>query len=240
MTDRLFCYICSVIVYCMDKIFGAIAADVIDSTSLSRVDLLCLSDEVDSCFADAKKYTSIQFWGRLVKGDTIECCLPNPCMALRLALLVKCRIKAWAGDLNCSTALQNLGIRFSIGVGNMRIVDPQINIMDGEAIYIAGRNLNKIAETSLTSAFGFEANDRNFTKLINISVALLDDLINSLSAKQSAVIYHMLLGMNQTEIARLLFISQSSVNSRAQKAGWRLILDTLRVYERINFMDYVV
>ena len=224
----------------MEQVFGAIAADVIDSTSLSRTDLLRLSDEVNRCFADAKYYTPIQFWGRLVKGDTIECCLQNPNMALRLALLVKCRIKAWAGGLSCSTALQDLGIRFSIGVGNMRIVDPQIDIMDGEAIYIAGRNLNRIADTPFTSAFGFVAADRNLTELINISVTLLDDLINSLSTKQSAVIYHMLLGLNQTEIAKLLLISQSSVNSRAQKAGWRLIVGALRVYERINFVDYVV
>lgn len=223
----------------MDRIFGAVAADVIDSTSLGRDDLLDLSNEVARCFADAKHYTSSQFWGRLVKGDTIECCLQNPGLALRLALLLKCRIKAWAGELNCSSALQNLGIRFSIGVGEMRIIDPQIDIMDGEAIYIAGRNLTKLSVMSYTSAFGFVAGDKNLTELINVSISLLDDLINSLSAKQSAVIYHLLLGRNQTEIARLLFISQSSVNSRAQKAGWRLIADTLRVYERINFLDYV-
>lgn len=224
----------------MDRVFGAIAADVIDSTSLDRDDLLDLSNEVARCFTDAKYYTSSQFWGRLVKGDTIECCLQNPSLALRLALLLKCRIKAWTGELSCSAALQNLGIRFSIGVGDMRIIDPQIDIMDGEAIYIAGRNLNKIAGTSYTSAFGFAADDRNLTELINISISLLDDLINSLSAKQSEVIYHLLLGRNQIEIAKLLFISQSSVNSRAQKASWRLIADTLRVYERINFIDYVV
>lgn len=224
----------------MEKIFGAIAADVIDSTSLNRDDLLHLSEVIKGCFADARRYTPIQFWGRLVKGDTIECCIQNPAMALRLSLLLKCRIKAWAGELNCSEALRDLGIRFSIGVGLMRIVDPKIDVMDGEAIYIAGRNLSKIAGTSITSAFGFATADRNLTELINISIALLDDLINSLSAKQSAVIYHLLLGLNQTEIANLLFISQSSVNSRAQKAGWRLVSDTLRVYERINFMDYVV
>lgn len=224
----------------MNKIFGVIAADVIDSTSLSRVDLPRLTDEVNNCFADAKYYIPIQFWGRLVKGDSIECCLSDPRMALRLALLIKCRIKSWAGNLNCSVSLQDLGIRFSIGVGSMRIVDSQNDIMDGEAIYIAGRNLNKITGTSYTSFFGFKGIDKNFTELINVSITLLDDLINSLSAKQSIVIYHMLLGLNQTEIARLLFISQSSVNSRAQKAGWRLIADALRVYERINFMDYVV
>lgn len=224
----------------MDRIFGAIAADVIDSTSLNRSDLLRLNDEVSRCFADAKYYTFTQFWGRLVKGDSIECCLQDPRSALRLALLIKCRIKAWAGELVCSAALQNLGIRFSIGVGSMRIIDSQMDVMDGEAIYIAGRNLNKIASSPSTSAFGFVATDRNLSEIVNVSIALLDDLINSLSAKQSAVIYHLLLGLNQTEVAKLLFISQSSVNSRAQKAGWRLIVDTLRVYERINFMDYVV
>lgn len=223
----------------MEKIFGAIAADVIDSTSLSRADMLRLNEEVKGCFTDARHYIPLQFWGRLVKGDTIECCIQDPGKALRLSLLLKCRIKAWAGGLNCSAALQDLGIRFSIGVGHMRIVDPKIDVMDGEAIYIAGRNLSKIAGTSITSAFGFTTADRNLTELINISIALLDDLINSLSAKQSAVIYYLLLGLNQIEIAKLLYISQSSVNSRAQKAGWRLVSDTLRVYERINFMDYV-
>lgn len=223
----------------MDNVFGAIAADVIDSTSLSRTDLRRLSDEVSRCFADAKYYTPTRFWGRLVKGDSIECCLPDPSMTLRLAMLLKCRIKSWAGDLVCSEALQDLGIRFSIGIGRMRIVDPQMDIMDGEAIYMAGRNLNKIAGTSATSAFGLAAENRTITDVIDISIALLDDLVNSLSAKQSEVIYYMLLGLNQTEIARQLLISQSSVNSRAQKAGWRLISHTMHVYERINFKDYV-
>jgi len=224
----------------MDKVFGAIAADVVDSTSLSRFDLLRLKDEVSNCFTDARNYACIQFWGRLVKGDSIECCLQDPRMALRLALLIKCRIKAWAGELACSDTLQDLGIRFSIGVGRMRIVDPQMDIMDGEAIYIAGRNLNKIAESSSTSVFGFIAADKNLTNLISVTITLLDDLINSLSTKQSFVIYQLLLGFNQTEIAKQLYISQSSVNSRAQKAGWKLISDALRVYERINFMEYVV
>lgn len=224
----------------MDKVFGAIAADVVDSTSLSRVDLLHLKDEISNCFADARYYASIQFWGRLVRGDSVECCLQDPRMALRLALLIKCRIKAWAGDLACSEDLQDFGVRFSIGVGQMRIVDPAIDVMDGEAIYIAGRNLSKIAASSSTSSFGFVAVDRNLTDLINVNITLLDDLINSLSTKQSSVIYQLLLGLNQIEIAKQLYISQSSVNSRAQKAGWRLISDTLRVYERINFMDYVV
>lgn len=224
----------------MDGVYGAISADVVESTSLNRNDMFHLGDEIRSCFVDFKHYCYADFWGRLVKGDTIECCLNDPKMALRLALLLKCRIKAWAGGLMCSDALKNYGIRFSIGVGEMRIIDTSADIMDGEAIYIAGRNLSRIAATYQSSSFGMNMRDRNVTFLINMCISLLDDLINSLSTKQSAVIYYRMLGMTEVEISNILLISQSSVNSRSRSGGWKLVNDTLSVFERINFVDYVV
>ena len=221
-------------------LYGAISADVIDSTSLTKEDILHLGDEIRSCLTDMRMYNHSYFWGRVVKGDAIECCVDDPRMALRLALLVKCRIKAWAGALTCSVALKELGIRFSIGVGDMRINDPMNDIMDGEAIYIAGRNLYKISESSLTSIFGMYMRDRNVLNLLNINITLLDDLVNSLSAKQSEVIYWRLLRKTEIEISNILDISQSSVNSRSRIGGWKLIAETLNVYEQINFNDYVV
>lgn len=221
-------------------LYGAISADVIDSTSLTKEDILHLGDEIRSCLTDMRMYNYSYFWGRVVKGDTFECCIDDPRMALRLALLVKCRIKAWAGALSCSVALKELGVRFSIGVGKMRINDSMNDIMDGEAIYIAGRNLYKISESPLTSIFGMYMRDRNVLNLINLNIALLDDLINSLSAKQSEVIYWRLLRKTEIEISNILDISQSSVNSRSRIGGWKLIAETLNVYEQINFNDYVV
>lgn len=221
-------------------LYGAIAADVIDSTSLTKEDILQLGDEIRTCLTDMRRYNYHSFWGRVVKGDTFECCVDDPRMALRLALLVKCRIKAWAGALSCSVALKELGVRFSIGVGSMRINDPKIDIMDGEAIYIAGRNLYKISESPLTSIFGMNLSDRNVLNLLNISITLVDDLVNSLSAKQSEVIYWRLLHRTEIEISNILEISQSSVNSRSRIGGWKLISETLNVYEQINFSDYVV
>lgn len=224
----------------MNRLYGAISADVIDSTSLSSNDMFRLGDEIRNCLLDIKRYYYSNFWGRLVKGDTIEFCVDNPELALRLVLLMKCRVKAWAGGLLCSDALKCYGIRFSIGVGSMRIIDRPADIMDGEAIYIAGRNLSKITATGQYSSFGMNMRDVNIGYLINMCISLLDDLINSLSAKQSTVIYYRMLGMTEVEIADMLNISQSSVNSRSRIGGWKLISDTLNVYERINFLDYAV
>lgn len=78
------------------------------------------------------------------------------------------------------------------------------------------------------------------TILINMCISLLDDLINSLSAKQSIVMYYRMLGMTEVEISNILSISQPSVNTRSRNGGWKLINDTLNVFEQINFKDYVV
>ena len=224
----------------MDRLYGAISADVVDSTSLSAEDMFHLGNEIRYCFTDIKRYLYSDFWGRVVKGDTVECCLDHPEMALRLALLIKCRVKAWVGGLKCSDALKDHGVRFSIGVGGMRIIDSTVDIMDGEAIYRAGRNLNRISGSIMTSSFDMNMRDKNIAILINMCISLLDDLINSLSAKQSIVMYYRMLGMTEMEISNILSISQPSVNTRSRNGGWKLINDTLNVFEQINYKDYVV
>ena len=81
--------------------------------------------------------------------------------------------------------------------------------------------------------------DKNIAILINMCISLLDDLINSLSAKQSIVMYYRMLGMTEMEISNILSISQPSVNTRSRNGGWKLINDTLNVFEQINYKDYV-
>jgi hypothetical protein len=122
----------------------------------------------------------------------------------------------------------------------MRIIDSTVDIMDGEAIYRAGRNLNRISGSIMTSSFDMNMRDKNIAILINMCISLLDDLINSLSAKQSIVMYYRMLGMTEMEISNILSISQPSVNTRSRNGGWKLINDTLNVFEQINYKDYVV
>ena len=48
----------------MDKVFGVIAADVIDSTSLSKADLLCLNDIITTVknIIPAEEIGQVQAW----------------------------------------------------------------------------------------------------------------------------------------------------------------------------------
>ena len=59
----------------MKGIFGIVSCDVIDSTSLEMDELIRLRKDVYSeLFPDIEDLYP-GFWGRVVRGDTIECCL---------------------------------------------------------------------------------------------------------------------------------------------------------------------
>lgn len=221
----------------MNNLYGILSADVIDSTSLDENSIIELNETVENCFVDIYDNLSYDFWGRIVKGDSIECCMKNPNETLRLALLLKCIIKWWADNQECSTDLQQFGIRFSIGIGKMRIINQQKDIMDGEAIYIAGRNLDKITHSYFTSSFDMNSKYRESSYLIDNNIRLLDEIINSLSAKQSAVVYFKLLKFTETEIAQKLNISQSSVNNRLRLSRWKYIHQTIKLYESLDFYN---
>ena len=82
-------------------------------------------------YFDKTKYPD--FYGRQIKGDYIECVMQNVSNALRIALVIKSCIKSFPITENKKAkSFQTYGIRTAIGIGNMRIVDTEQGIWDGE------------------------------------------------------------------------------------------------------------
>jgi hypothetical protein len=111
--------------------------------------------------------------------------------------------------------------------------------MDGEAIYVAGRGLNRLSRTDTTSSFSFVTSDDTVDGLMDINVNFIDEYINSMSARQCAVIYYKLLGFLEKDIAEILHLSQPAVNMRAKLASWPLINKALSVIDNIEYGKYV-
>lgn len=223
----------------MKRLFGIISSDVVDSTSLERAAIIRLRKDIyNDLFADLNdKYPS--FWGRVVRGDTIECCVPQARYSFRIALLAKCWMKNWA-EANCgSFDMRRSGLRCSIGIGTMRIVDEAEDLLDGDAIYIAGRNLDYISSRNIPIAFGMQMTNADVEDLIINNLLLLDTLFTELTSRQGKVLYYKLMGDSEMEISRRLGISQAAVNLRARNAGWHQIKNTLAVLENINYGNYV-
>ena len=176
------------------------------------------------------------FWARIVRGDSIECFIPEYRYALRIAVLVKLFVKIQASLCDCSEMLQKYGIRFSIGIGELKYVSKKDDIIDGPAIYISGRNLDAISRGDDSfSTIELEGAPRALNCFAGSYVAMVSNMVDSYSAKQAEVVFYKLLGFKEREISERLGVFQSSVNTRSSKAQWGLLNTAIKDFENMKF-----
>ena len=217
--------------------YATISADIVSSTSLSEVETIELKQYIEE---QLKMLETLYHgsWGRLIKGDYIECVVPNASNAFRIALIIKNSIKAFEVEKTLGSKLfYTYGARISIGIGGMRIVDREQGIMDGEAIYLSGRSLAKMGSLS-KGALTIETINENLSQNLRVIAVLTDAILNDATPKQSQVIYYKLLGYKESEIAEKMKIYQSGVNNHSSSAKWYCIEEALNYFEQIKFENY--
>ena len=213
-----------------------LSADIVRSTSLEMSDLIELRHKI-LYFLDEMERKYEGFWGRMVKGDSIECYIPDCDSALRIAILIKLLVKRVVGNNECSDLSKRHGIRFSIGMGNIRYVDRKNDIIDGPAIYISGRNLDAISLEKDYSAIELEGASKDLNSFLDSYVAMISNIVDSYSAKRAEVIFFKLLGYKERDISEKIGVFQSSVNMRATSAQWRLLHSAINDFENLNFEE---
>ena len=214
---------------------ATISADIVHSTSLVTSDLITLRVRLRELLDDFEKYYR-GFWARIVRGDSIECFVPEYKFALKIAILIKLFVKMQVNSMNCDGELLRFGIRFSIGVGDIKYADKNDDIIDGPAIYMSGRNLDGISRRgNVFTAFQVMDAPESFGNLMDSYVALLSNLVDTYSAKQAEVIFYKLLGYKEVEISEKLRIYQSSVNTRSTNAQWGLVNNAIKVFEELTY-----
>lgn len=214
---------------------ATISADLVRSTSLSTQDMMKLRSKLGGLFEDfEKEYPG--FWARIVRGDSIECFVPEYRYSLRIAILIKLFVKVLAAGYDCDELLQRHGIRFSIGIADINYADKVDDIINGKAINISGRNLDKIGRKDyLYTAFEMDRAPLSLSNLLDSYVAMAGNLADSYSAKQAQVVFYKLLGFKEIEIADRLGIYQSAVNTRSRSAQWRLLNAAIGNFEELEF-----
>lgn len=213
---------------------ATISADIVRSTSMNTEDLIVLRNRLRDLFQDFEEdYPG--FWARIVKGDSIECVVPNYNDALRIAILIKLYVKMRVSKFECSEMLQRYGIRFSIGVADIKYADKKEDIINGPAIYLSGRNLDEISRReNVMTAFEIGQAPKTLSNLLDSYVAMVSGIVDSYSAKQAEVVFLKLLGFKEIEISERVGISQSSVNTRAANAQWGLLNTAIKDFEALE------
>lgn len=213
---------------------ATISADIVRSTSMNTEDLIVLRNRLRDLFHDLEEdYPG--FWARIVRGDSIECVVPNYNDALRIAILIKLYVKMRVSDFECSEMLRRYGIRFSIGVADIKYADKKEDIINGPAIYLSGRNLDEISRReNIMTAFEIGQAPKPLSNLLDSYVAMVSGIVDSYSAKQAEVVFLKLLGFKEMEISERVGISQSSVNTRAANAQWGLLNTAIKDFEALE------
>ena len=100
--------------------YATISADVVSSTSLSKEAMIELNERLKKCLSTLElRYQG--FWGRIVKGDSIEYVMDFPEDAFEAALILKTLVKSFEpSDVNDSKIFNRYGLRIAIGIGEMK------------------------------------------------------------------------------------------------------------------------
>ena len=219
--------------------YATLSADIVSSTSLSKEATIDLKQKIDSLFQLLReKFPG--FWGRQIKGDYIECLIPSVSDSFRIALIIKSYIKSITlPEIKQSKSFQTYGIRIAIGIGEMRIVDREAGILDGEAIYLSGRAIeNMTSPNKGTLSIHIHINNDVQPSALNTIAVLADALMNNATKKQSEVLFYKLLSVKEEDIAEKLGISQPGVNNHSSSAKWYCIEEALNYFEQIKFENY--
>lgn len=208
-----------------------ISGDIVAFTSLSMSQKELVEDRLKILLG--KLAAEFKCFARLVKGDYLECVVPEPEDMLTVALLIKSTIKSIPMGFdkkndNRSPYFENYGVRLAMGYGALERFDVEKGIIDGEAIYLSGRKINEedthtMDRISIKNTLFFVSMDDALNDTMEPLTALLDFLMNKATARQSEVLQYKLLGYNEDSIAKKMGISQSAVNQHSNSAGWNAI-----------------
>lgn len=198
---------------------AVLTGDIVNSTRLKKITEKKLLKILSQVLA------AHQF--EFYRGDSFQVYVKNPTEALKTALI--CR--AAAISLVKSETISESDIRISIGIGAVTIPVKKLGTAKGEAFILSGRAFDEMtgAGTRLAMVSG--------NSLANAGLEIISDYLNAIfkvmTGKQAEVIFELLQGKAQQEVAGLLKKSKSTVHQHVMAGRWTEIEKLLQQYENI-------
>lgn len=213
--------------------YAAISADVVSSTSLSRESMIELNEKLKKCLNILeRRYQG--FWGRIVKGDSIECIMSRPEDAFEVALILKTWVKSFEpSNIQEDKRFNRYGLRIAIGIGEMKTLDRGLDMMDGDAIYRSGRAMDKLVGRAKYS-FVISMADCEQEQALQVIFTLVNQLLNNATARKCETLCERILSSDTSKTAEKMGISVSGVNQTLKDLGWSAIEQAIIYYRKVT------
>jgi hypothetical protein len=205
----------------LKKQIAVITADVVDSSLLSEAEKKFFQEKIEGY-----KEKEIVLKPRFYRGDSFQLAV-KPIAALLLALKFRIEIKQWK---------EKNDVRISIGIGEISNWNDDVLLAGGSAFERSGKNFDNLKETGLNIII--VTGNAELDDELETYCYMADEFIKNQTAVQASLVFQMLNGIPQIEIAKMLNISQPSVSKSLKAANWKLIERFLKRYERIIQKNY--
>lgn len=170
---------------------------------------------------------------KIFRGDSFQGIVYDPSKALLVALQLKTAInRLHLHEKGINKAFKKeADLRLAIGIGSYDFKRDSILESNGQAFQFSGRTLDDMKKEN--RKLQLKTPVENINNEFDTSLILFDAIADKWSTASAEVIYYLLKGFKETEIASELGISQSAVNQRKKAAGWEAIDKLLTRYESV-------
>ncbi|MEJ0106874.1 MAG: hypothetical protein WDO19_31920 [Bacteroidota bacterium] len=200
-------------------IHAVLTGDIVNSTKLTAVNEKKLLKNLKRILSPYK----YEFY----RGDSFQVYLKNADKALQTALL--CRTAAIS--IPAAEELAHGDIRVSIGIGRVNAPIKKLSAAKGEAFILSGRMFDEITKKGARLAIV------TGNPIANTGLEVIADYLNSIYSvmtdKQAAVIFELLTGRTQKDVAGKLRKSKSTISQHVMAGRLYEIEKLLRQFESI-------
>lgn len=193
------------------KTQAVITGDIINFTKLSGANRKKLIEDTGKLL---KTWIQAKENAEIFRGDSYQVLFEDIQEAITKSIQLICWFKKHSDE----AAKIFLSTRISIGIGKVAYLGKNVLNSDGEAFHLSGRNFDTMKPEEYLS---IHTNNEFKNDGIKIILNFVNKYIEKWTKGQSEVIFLLLEGKTQQEIAVLLSLSQPSVNSRLKSAGWK-------------------
>lgn len=198
---------------------AVLTSDIVNSTLLDSTQEKKLVEGLEKVLSPYK----YEFY----RGDSFQVYVKEAGQALETAL--KCRALAISLTLDDSPVVPD--VRVSIGLGAVEHPLHSLATAKGEAFLLSGRALDEMGKAEGKLVITTKDN------MMNIAFSVLADYINSIykqmTAKQAEVIFELLKGETQQQVADKLNRSKSTISQHVTAGRWDEIETILKKYKQL-------
>lgn len=202
----------------MDIQYTVITGDIVGFTRISQKKRENLMSETEKLVSSWVKKPAD---AGIFRGDSFQLLFDNTQEALFKSLSLRCWFKK--NEVSRQKAVPDA--RMAIGIGSVSYHGKSVLDSDGEAFHLSGRAFDAMANDQYLRIV---TSDKTKNEQLDTILTLANLIISGWTANQAAVIYLLLEGKTQQQMAVELHIAQSAVNNRLKLAKWKEIEKTFR------------